>query len=181
MQQLADANRRGRKIATAAAVAAFNGWTLGVFAALSTPFAIFSIKSLVVCVGLWAVTWNEFRGRRMLRRFDPRGPRVLGWGQLGLMALLTLYSAWQIYTAMTGQGEYAEVIRRQPELASQLGSIDRLYTTLTVFIYGGLIGCTMLFQGLNSAYYFTRTGPLRAYLQQTPPWVVQLQRSGAMG
>jgi len=40
---------------------------------------------------------------------------------------------------------------------------------------------TVVFQGLNSLYYFTRGRVLRGYLAQTPAWVVDVQRCQASG
>jgi hypothetical protein len=48
-------------------------------------------------------------------------------------------------------------------------------------IYGSLIAGTLIFQGLNALYYFTRAKLLRAYLAETPAWVVELQRCQAGG
>ncbi len=38
-QQMADADKRVGKVRRAAKAAAFNGWSIGIFAALSMPFA----------------------------------------------------------------------------------------------------------------------------------------------
>src|SRR5687767_9000443 len=69
-QQIASANSRAAKIRSAASVAAFNGWVTGAFALLSAPFAPFSFAGFLVTVGLFVVTYNEFRGKRMLLAFD---------------------------------------------------------------------------------------------------------------
>jgi len=42
-----------------------------------------------------------------------------------------------------------------------------------------LIVGTLIFQGLTSRYYFTRAPLLRAYLAETPAWVIELQRQEA--
>ena len=101
-QQLSEANRRAKKVLGAAKVATFNGWSFGVFAAISLLFGIFSITSLLVGIGLGIVAWNEFRGRDLLRGFDPRGTRLLGWNQVGLICLLVVYCLWCIFTGLTG-------------------------------------------------------------------------------
>ncbi len=49
------------------------------------------------------------------------------------------------------------------ELESVTGSIGDLQTTLTLAVYGGLIIGTIIFQGLNALYYFTRTKHVQAY------------------
>jgi len=34
-------------------------------------------------------------------------------------------------------------------------------------------------QGGTTLYYFTRAKYIRAYRDQTPPWIVEMQRAGA--
>lgn len=177
-RELAEASQRARTIRRAAKVATFNGWSLGIFAALSVPFALFSVTALVMCLALAVVAFNEFRGRKLLNRFDSRGVRILGWNQLGLMGVLVCYSLWNIYLAETGPGQYAEQIKAAAELEPSLGSIDDLYKSITIAVYGSLILVSLIFQGLNAVYYFTRQKHLTRFLQQTPAWVVDLQRSG---
>ena len=176
-RELAAANERALKIHQAAKVAAFNGWTAGIFAALSLPFALFSKTALVMCIALAVVAYNELRGRKLLRCFDDSGPRILGWNQLGLMGFLIGYSLWSIYVGLTGPNPYREQINATPELGSMLGSIDDLYRTVTLAVYGSLIVFSVIFQGLNALYYFTRAKHVQSYLDQTPSWIVDLQRS----
>jgi len=180
-RELIEANSRARKVRRAVKVATFNGWSIGVFAALSLPFAMFSVTSLVMCLALALVAYNEFRGRKLLDRFEPRGPRALGWNQLVLMGVLTGYSVWNIYLAETGPGPYAEQIKATPELGSMLGWVDDLHKTVTLAVYGSLIVASLIFQGLNALYYFTREKHLQSFLKQTPAWVVDLQRSLSTG
>jgi hypothetical protein len=182
-QQLQQADLRARKIRSAARMALFNGITLGIFAgaallfaAASPLFGQFDVTALVMGIALGLVTWNELRGRRLLRRFDPRAPAVLGWNQLALMALLIAYCAWMIAKSLLGRNPYAEAIAAEPLLGSMLEPVGRLYKLLTLALYGGIIVGTVIFQGLNAAYYFTRRKHLDAYLAETPPWVIELQR-----
>jgi len=46
-----------------------------------------------------------------------------------------------------------------------------------LLIYGGLILGTLLFQGLNAWYYFTRGKHVQTYLDATPSWIIDLQRT----
>jgi xanthosine utilization system XapX-like protein len=184
LAELARAEQRARKVRKAGGVAMFNGCTVGFFAAASLLFAAVSplfgeldIEALIMAAGLGVVAWNEFRGRRLIRRLDLRACPLLGWNQLGLMALLIGYCAWQIARALFGANPYADAISREPMLASMLGPLGDLYKTLTVAAYAAVIVGTAVFQGLNALYYFTRRKHLLAYLNETPPWVVDLQRA----
>jgi hypothetical protein len=170
------ANERAKAVYRAASVASFNAWSIGLIAVLSLPFALFSLPSLAVEAGLALIAYNEFRGRSRLRRFDPTASRLLGWNQLGLMALMLLYSLWSIGSAIAGPSPYEAELRAHPELAS-LGSIDQLYLAVTLAVYGGVCIATIVCQGLNAWYYFTRGRHVRAYLAETPAWVVDLHRA----
>jgi hypothetical protein len=178
-RELALANQRAKKIRKAAGVAAFNGWATGIFAALSAPFALFSIAGLFVTVGLSVVAYNEFQGRKRLLRFDPLSPALLGWNQVGLMALIVLYCLWMLFAGLTGAGPFAGEMQTNPELAGALGSLsqfDEFYKVLVVAVYGTVIVLSVIFQGLNALYYFTRRKHVEAYVQETSEWVLDLQQ-----
>jgi hypothetical protein len=184
-RELALATERAKRIRKAARVANFNGWTVGIFAAASAPFALFSfsVAGLFVTAGLTLVAYNEFRGRKRLLRFDPSSATLLGWNQLGLLALIVVYCLWMLFTGLTGAGPFAAEMRADPDIAAAFGSLkfDDLYKVLVVAVYGTVIVLTATFQGLNALYYFTRRKHLEAYLQETPDWVLDLQRATSPG
>lgn len=188
LDQLANAKLRAKKVRKAGIVAMVNGYTLAVFsggsflfAAVSAMFGELDIIGLVMGVGLALVAWNEFRGRASLLRFELRGCRMLGWNQLGLMAMVIAYAAWMLSKALWGANPYEEAMAQEAALAGTFGSIGQLYKTLSLALYGGLIVGTLIFQGLNSLYYFTRRKHVEAHLRETPEWVMDLQRRGIAG
>ncbi len=173
-EELALANARAQKILAATKVATFNGWTIGAFAAITLPFALFSLTALVIGVGMAIVARNEFRGRELLRRFDHQGPQLLGRNQIGFMALIVGYCVWSIYSTL------ANPIPQLEELEALLGAAgDQLVTNLTVAVYSIVIVLTLLFQGLNARYYFARIKLVQGYLEETPAWIIDLQRATA--
>lgn len=178
-QELALAKQRAKKIRRAASVAAFNGWSIGIFAALSAPFALFSIAGFLVTAGLAIIAANEFRGRRGLLRFDPSASALLGWNQIGLVTLIVLYCAWMLYSGLTGGGPFSGDLQAHPELATALDSmqVDGLYKMIVVAVYGSVIVFSSMAQGFNAFYYFTRRELIEAYLRATPDWVLELLRS----
>ncbi len=176
---VAAAHARAKKLRKAARVAAFNGWVTGIFAAVSAPFALFSLPGFLVTVGLSVVAYNEFRGRRRLLAFDRSGPVLLGWNQLGFLTLILSYCIWMLITAFTGEGPFAAELRAKPELAvafDDLASFDQLYLWLVTAVYGTVMVLSVLFQGLNSLYYFSRRKHVDDYIRETPAWVLELQR-----
>ncbi len=169
--ELSEANERARKFLGAARVATFNGWTIGVFAAIGLLFGIFSVTALVMGIGMGVVARNEFRGRTLLRQFDPLGPRLLGRNQLAFMGLIIAYCLWSMFQA--GSNPITEI----PGLEALADSYGDLVRTLTLAVYGTVIVLTALFQGLNARYYFARTQRVKDYLRETPGWIVEIQRS----
>ncbi len=178
-RELADAKLRFKKVRAAARVAAFNGWTIGVIAALSAPFALFSVAGLVMAAGFTVIAYLEFRGRRRLLQYDPSGATLLGWNQLGLLTLIVVYCLWQVWAGLSGPSPLAAELEAQPELGEALGSleeVDSLYSGVVVAFYGTIIALTVVVQGLNAIYYFSRRKYVDAYLRDTPDWVLDLER-----
>jgi hypothetical protein len=179
---LAAAKPRLKKVRTAVRVATFNGWTIGVLAALSVPFAFYSVEGMLIALGLAIVAYLEFRGRRGLRQFDPSAAALLGWNQIGLLTLITAYCLWALWGALSGPGPLATEIKAQPELGEALGSVegvDSLYKGIAIAFYGMVILLSLIFQGLNAVYYFTRRKHIVACLRDTPEWVLDLERKAS--
>lgn len=174
-EELTTATERAGKILGAGKVASFNGWTLGVIGAISLLFGLFSLTSFIAGACLLLVAWNEFRGRDMLRSFDPKGPDLLWKNQTGLMSAVIAYCAWSIYKAKAHPS--AEVAQLE-ELA---GLPADFITDMTVTVYASAILLTLLFQGLNARYYFARVQMLADYLRETPDWIVDLQKINVEG
>ena len=174
--ELTLAKGRVKAIRKAAKVAAFNGWATAIIAALSAPFALFSLTGFLVTVGLAGVAYNEFRGRKRLLDLDPSSATLLGWNQIGFLALIAVYCLWMIFTNI---GSFASELQANPELEAAVGSLDEfepLFRYVVVGFYGTVILLSAIFQGLNALYYFTRRKYVHAYLQETPAWVQEIER-----
>lgn len=177
---LAAARERAEPVRRAVRVATFNAWTTAVLAALSAPFALFGVAGLVIFVGLAAIAWNEFRGRRRLQDFDPAGASILGWNQLGLLALITVYCLWAIYSNLWGSESIDAQLRANPELGAAVGSLGglaELVEPIVLAFYGLVIALSAVFQGGNALYYFSRRKCVETYVRETPAWVHDLQRA----
>lgn len=173
-QELRDAKVLAGSFLGAGKVASMNGWSIGFFAGVSILFGLFSFTGLLMGVGLGVVARNEFVGRKQLRSFDPSGLELLWRNQMGFMALIIVYCLWSIYSAVALPNP------QMAELMELLGDdMDELIQSLTVTVYAAVIVATAIFQGLNARYYFIRVARLRDYVRDTPPWVVDLQRSAA--
>lgn len=173
LQQLSDAKRRAKKVHRAASVAALSGWSMLVFALISLAFAFFSDWSAwAVGIGLLLVSLNELRGGAMLRRADPAGAKVLGWNQLVLAALLVTYATWSLATSLR-QPLGAALQSGDPQIDAMAANIT---SAVTYGLYGTLAVLGLLLPGLTSIYYFSRARIVRAFLAETPEWIVEIMR-----
>jgi hypothetical protein len=183
-RELVAARDRSTAIRKTARVAAFNGWTTGLIAALSAPFSLFSPVGLAVTAGIAFVAYNEFRGRKRLLSFDPSGAQLLGWNQAGFLAMIIAYCLWSMFTNTSAS------ITLPPELQSadmeallaQSGGIGDLLdpgfiNKLVVYFYSGVIALSTLFQGGTALYYFSRRRLVEEYNAETPEWVRDVQRT----
>lgn len=169
------ASEQARSFSKAERAAAVNGWTIGFFAAVTLLFSLSSLVTALLGFGMAIVAWNEFRGRKMIRQLDSRGPQLLGRNQLGFMVLLIAYCLWSIVRMR------AHSISGLEELEELVGPVEDLARTLTNFFYGSVIVLTAVFQGLMARFYFARVEMMVAYVKDTPAWVVDLQRTGREG
>jgi hypothetical protein len=97
-----------------------------------------------------------------------------------MMMLIVAYAAWMLYQTATGHTDFEQAIRQQGLGGGDIiGSMSATVKSMSELVYELLIGLTIVFQGGNSIYYFTRAKLLRAYLAETPAWVVELQRCQA--
>jgi hypothetical protein len=179
-RELVAARDRSTCIRKAARVAAFNGWTTALIAAISAPFSLFSPVGLALTGGIAIVACNEFRGRKRLLNFNPSGACLLGWNQLGLLAMITAYSLWMLYASLNESGSLAAQLQSYADLDAALGSaggFENLYKQVVIYFYGGVIGLSALFQGGTALYYFSRRRLVESYNAETPEWVREVQRT----
>jgi hypothetical protein len=178
-RELSAARDRAKTIRKAARVAGFNGWTTAAAAAFSAMFLLFdrSPAAIAITLGLSIVAYNEFRGRKRLLNFDPRAATMLGWNQLGLLAAIVIYCLWMLSgtsaEAANAMSQFNSANER--ELLSMVGDLEGLYKTASLALYGGAIVLSVLFQGGNAIYYFTRRRHVEDFIAETPQWVRDVQ------
>jgi len=171
-QELEEAKERAASFMGAARVASFNGWTFGVFAALSILSGLGSIPVLLVGVGLAVVARNEFQGRTRILAYDPGAFELLWKNQVALMAIIIAYCLWAM--------RHSQLVTdpSMQELNELVGEgFDELVQSIVTVAYVAVIAATVIFQGWNARYYHVRIARLKAYLAETPQWVVDVQRS----
>jgi hypothetical protein len=173
--------QRAKMIDAAGRLAFVNFLLCAGFACLSLLYTVyysltagqFNLTGLVMSLGIATVAVIELRGKILLGRLNTQAPVLLGWNQFGFMCLLVGYGIWALYCGFTG-----------PNLATETGLFTAdyhdvagpLYLVVISIMFGSLIVLSLVFQGMNSVYYFGRRKPMQAFLDETPQWVLDFIR-----
>lgn len=181
MQELAVARAGGKKVRRAIRVALVDGWTLAFFACLTILFSIGSLPDMMIGIVLGGIAAVELYGASRLRKLDPAACKILGFNQLAFAAMIIIYALSKLVPMMLGRPSAMAADLASDPMTSQL--IDtRDYTHMInmiyMAVYAGLIVYAICSMGILSLYYFTRIKHIRSYLQQTPPWIIDMQRQG---
>jgi hypothetical protein len=176
--ELQAASARLRGVRRAISVARFDGWTLATFAAMTLVLGLTEPSSLVMGLGIGAVACVELRCADRLRRLDLRATRLLGYNQLAMGVMLIAYAVWRIAALLRRGGPYEALGVTEPQLAQMLQPVENLTRLIGLALYSALIAIGLFAQGGLAWFYFTREKHVRAYLSQTPPWIVGLQKAG---
>ena len=176
--QIVAARKLGGKLHAASAVAAVDGWTLGVFAVLTILFSLTSPVALVLGAGMLTVSYFELRGSRNLKRLDPHAPRLLTLNQFALGAMLFIYGAINLWLSIHEPHPMATMAGQNPELESMLIPYEGIARNISALVYAMLMLVALVGSGLMALYYQRRGKILHAYLHNTPQWILELQRAG---
>lgn len=177
--EMHDARQRATKVRRCIMVVKVNGWSIGVFGALTLLFGMFSLTGWVLGGGMIALASVELGAVAGLKRIEPSAARRLGWNQLALAGLLLAYAGWSLYGAMFGPDPLASTIAAVPEAAEMLAPYSSMARMISAAVYVALALVAIFAQGGTALYYFTREKHIRAYRAQTPGWIVQMQQAGA--
>ena len=164
-----------RKVRRAASIAGLNAISFTIFAVASAQLMMatmfsggITIAAVTITVTLGLVAWYEFRGRKMLKQLDVAACRLLGWNQLALLGVLVAYCSWSIVWGYLYPSSLAEGLAEHPELLEPYSEQDRrdlmelveiveeFWPTLIAVIYGTIIFLSVIYQGWNAWYYFSR-------------------------
>ena len=146
-------------------------WFLGALA-----FGAVDGWSLVLFVGLGVVAWNEFRGASQLVACEPIAPVRLALGQVLLGSLVIAYCSWAMVSALTGPGLVSRAQASDPQVTEMLAGYEELAELIAVGVYGTAIVLTLLFQGSGAVYYLSKRRAVRAYMSDTPAWILEFER-----
>jgi hypothetical protein len=186
LELLSRAGERMRSLRRALWLAYMNGSTLLLCAFACAPFALFDAALLWPALALGASGAAELRGARMLRDRDLRAPRWLAANQLVLLALIAVYCAFGAVRALHGSvadelssaapGVTEQLRDVMPGLDVSSETLDPAFRALAVAFYAAVFAACALYQGLCARYYRARAAVLRAFVDETPAWVMDVQR-----
>ena len=182
LKQIADARLRSKKIRSGVSVAMFDGWTVGLFGGLTLLGGMISLSPIALLLGggMIAVAYVEIRGAKRMRLLDPQAPRTLAWNQVVLGGMLLAYAIFSLWLIYTGRTEMQTEIAKYPELTDVVGDLDRLSKLIGLLVYGTLMSVAIFGQGGTALFYLSRKKHIEAYLRDTPPWIIDAQRSGML-
>lgn len=175
VRELAESRTRAKKVRRAAAVAAIDGWTTGVFGAVALIGGIWSVPALALGLGLVFAAVNGLHARRALLRFEPKAAPRLALNQLIVAVFVAAYCAWNIQLSLSGRATAGTITATgDPNVDALMAGVEDLARNISVMVYSAVIVLTALVQGLTGLYYMTRRRYVEAYLRETPQWIVRL-------
>ena len=179
VEQIATAKRLGKKIRRVTSVATIDAWTVAVFAGLTLLTGFMSFPAVALGSGMGFVAMLEFRTVEQLKRLNPKAPARLARNQLILGAFLFIYAAWNLFQSYHNAGnDISSQIGNDPQLRQMLGGVDDLAKTIMVALYGSLMVIALVGPGLTALYYWSCAPHIKRYVEQTPAWILDLQRAG---
>ncbi len=177
MAALSEANQNFAKIRRTLFVATFDGWSVAVFAALTFVCGIGDWQVMLLGLAMGAVAYVELTAVSRLRRLNPTVIRWLWINQVALGSAIIIYAISQLLAAANGPGPFAAKIG-EPALNKMVDTYGPLVNQLTQAIYFGVIAAAIFMQGGLALYYHTRGPHVQRYLEQTPAWILTMQRAG---
>lgn len=102
---------------------------------------------------------------------------MLAFNQLALGVFLVAYAIWSLHAAGSASSSVLPGIS-DPQLVDLLGPTDGLVREINELVYGSVIAIGVGVQGMAALFYFRCEKSIRAYLRDTPDWIVRLQAAG---
>ena len=134
--------------------------------------------ALALGVGMAVVSYAGFKGARGIRQLDTTALRLLSKNQIAFGIMLFAYGAYCFLSAMHEIAPLASV--SDPETAELLADYEPLIRQMMMVLYAGVMACAIIGPGLMVWYYRSREKVLVRYLQETPAWILDLQRAGTL-
>jgi hypothetical protein len=180
MREIELGKQRAQKIRRAANVSKIDGGIMAFFAVGALASILFqSWSGFILGCALAVVSFNSFRGAKRLEQLDRTAPAFLAINQFFLAGSIIIYALYSLREGLAGQSDLVKQLGGGGPGDGGAAQIEQLYQLIVWVLYGGLMIGTIVAQGLAALYYASRAKYVRAYLDQTPQWVVDLQKAHA--
>jgi hypothetical protein len=150
-----------------------NGWSVAVFAGLSTLVALAFGEPMGIAVSLLVTLGGalEVHGYRLLKRRNIDGLRWLIRSQLVVLGVIGVYAVSRL--ASFDEGTVREAFTSDmraslSDLGLSLEDILPLVRRTFLLLYGGVLAVTLLYQGGLALYYHRRRPAIEIALQPPP-------------
>ncbi|MFA7237180.1 MAG: hypothetical protein WC058_09970 [Phycisphaeraceae bacterium] len=173
-QQIKDARVRRKRIDRVCGLATFNGWSATILAALSMLIVLFDPLSILAVLVLGTVAFVEFHGRNRVKQLDERGLSMLAANQASFGIIIILYACWQLIFIAGGSDPHLQELIEVGDVGKQIADLEQ---TLSLIVYASLIPATIIFQGGMAWFYLRSRKTLRAFIADTPPWVIDVLKA----
>ncbi len=181
-RQLAAATLAWTKLRRACAYATFDAWSLAIFGALTMVCGGYSsVLGLLGSVALLGAAFFEFQNVGKLRRLNAQALTYLAYNQFALGGALILYAVVSLIQVARGGGMLAALNAQMGDLGQMSGQANDLAPMVLNITYSAIIAIAVLVQGGTALYYLSRRKFLKRYLEQTPPWIQQMQFESGRG
>ncbi len=183
LAEIARAKQRGVKLQRAVRVATTDAWITAIFAVGAILTSCGGIDQLAIGIALAWVAFTSFRGAARLKRFDRSAPGRLAFNQVFLASAIILYAAYELWAISAGKSALLQALAGNAsygglgDMGQAVDSIRDLIIWALKATYILLMLGTIVGQGLTAMYYRSRLQILEDYLDQTPQWVVDLQKA----
>jgi hypothetical protein len=177
LEQIAAARQSGRKIQRAATLAKISGVSLAIFAALTIVGGVTESSAILLGMGMAVAAHFELRGSRQLRRLIPAAPGRLALNQLFLGCVLVAYAGYQLYRVGHDPGPLSAQ-SDDPQVSQMLGSFDDIARDISMIVYAVVLLVGIVVPAMTAIYYRSIRRRIAAFVQETPTWIIQLNRKG---
>lgn len=179
LAQITAARKLGARLSRAAGVAKFDGWTIGIFGAITLLSSIGSILGMVLGTGMAVLAFFQLKAADRLSQLDETAPGLLARNQIILGALLFIYGSISLWMAINNAAPLSSSSSEMgPEIAQMLAPYEKMAQVMYEAVYVGVMALAIVGPGLTALYYYRQRKNIAAYRSSTPAWLISLQQAG---
>lgn len=181
LAQLVAARRLGTGLRRAVTIGKVDGWTTGIFGAITLLGSIGSLPGTLLGAGMVVLAVLQIRAADRLKQLDEAAPIALARNQIILGILLFAYGGISLVLSMRNPLSLASSAGAMaPELSQMIAGYEDLLRRLIITVYATVMAVAVLGPGLTAIYYYAQRKRILAYRSSTPQWILALQHAGVV-